>query len=55
MYVESEDLPISDLTQDMQNPAILVQLRDIVTGPALFGTDDVGRDVNKKNDLQLGY
>ena len=47
MYVECEDLPASGLTQDMRNPTIPLRLRDIVTGPAITGVDDIGPQASR--------
>jgi hypothetical protein len=42
MYVECKDLPTAGLTQDMHDPTVPLQLRDIVTGPGIAGVDDIG-------------
>jgi hypothetical protein len=47
VYVECEDLPPAGLTQSMHDSTVPLQLRDIVTGPAIAGGDDVGPQVSR--------
>jgi hypothetical protein len=42
IHVKCDDIPSGGLTQDMHNPSVPLQLRDILTSPAITGTDEIG-------------
>ena len=45
-HVVCEDIPCSGLTQSMHNPAVPLQLKDIVLSPGITGSDGVGERIS---------